>query len=129
MTRLLTCFGFLFAFGVAAVMAPVAANAGADAAAGKATYTTFCASCHGDKGDGLGPVGAALEPKPRNFVTAVYTLDTDKDGKKGTDADLANVIKNGAGPYGGSPMMTPWSQLSDADIANVIAYIKTFKKK
>ncbi len=128
MTRWLTCFGFLFAFGIAMSMAPSIAMAGGDATAGKATYTTFCASCHGDKGDGLGPVGAALEPKPRSFVAAAFTLDTDKDGKKGTDADLTNVIKNGAGQYGGSPMMTPWGHLSEADIANLVAYIRTFKK-
>lgn len=128
MTRLLTCFGFLFAFGIALAMTPDTAMAAGDAAAGKASYTTFCASCHGDKGDGLGPVGAALDPKPRSFVTAAFLLDTDKDGKVGTDADLVNVIKNGAGQYGGSPMMTPWGHLSDADVANIIAYIKTLKK-
>lgn len=126
MNRLLTGI-LMMALGVAALVTSTSAQA-ADTAAGKATYTTFCASCHGDKGDGLGPVGAALEPKPRSFVKPAYTLDTDKDGKKGTDADLKNVIKNGAGQYGGSPMMTPWSQLSDADIANVIAYLKTLKK-
>lgn len=33
---------------------------GADADAGKTVYTTSCGTCHGDKGDGAGPVGAAL---------------------------------------------------------------------
>ena len=74
-------------------------------------------------GKGDGPAGAALNPKPRDFSVGDFKYDTDKDGKPGTDADLANIIKNGAGAYGGSPLMAPWGHLSDADIQNVIAYV------
>jgi len=107
-------------------MAP-AAFAG-DAAAGKKTFTTNCVSCHGESGKGDGPVGVALQPPPRDFSKAEFAFDTDGDGTKGTEADLTNVIKNGAMKYGGSPLMAPWATLSDDDIANVIAYIRTLKQ-
>jgi mono/diheme cytochrome c family protein len=107
-------------------MAP-AAFAG-DAAAGKKTYTTNCTSCHGDTGKGDGPVGGAIQPPPRDFSKAEFVYDTDDDGTKGSDADLTNVIKNGAMKYGGSPLMAPWSTLSDDDIANLVAYIRSLKQ-
>lgn len=104
------------------------ASAAGDAAAGKATFVANCASCHGETGKGDGPVGQALDPKPRDLSTGQFKFDTDKDGKAGTDADLANVIKSGAAAYGGSPLMAPWASLSATDVQNVIAYIRTLKK-
>src|SRR5262245_30292940 len=38
-------------------------------AKGKASYTTNCVTCHGEKGDGNGPAGQYMKPKPRNLVT------------------------------------------------------------
>jgi len=37
-------------------------------AAGKDLYAKNCAACHGDKGDGKGPAGAALKPPPADFT-------------------------------------------------------------
>ena len=115
---------------IAALLAVgTAAHAAGDAAKGKAIFTANCASCHGDGGKGDGPVGAALNPHPRDFTKGEFKFDAAKDGKPGSDAALTNVIKNGAGVYGGSPLMAPWGgTLSDADIQNVIAYVRTFKK-
>lgn len=115
------------AFAAVALLAPGAALA-ADAAAGKTAFTTNCASCHGDSGKGDGPVGAALNPPPRDFSKGEFKFDTDGDGKTGTDADLKNVIQKGGGAYGGSVLMAPWPSLSDADIANLIAHIRSLKK-
>ena len=115
--------------GLLAVGLATAAYAAGDAAKGKVIFTTNCASCHGESGKGDGPVGAALNPHPRDFTKAEFKFDAAKDGKPGSDAALTNVIKNGAGVYGGSPLMAPWGgTLSDADIQNVIAYIRTFHK-
>jgi mono/diheme cytochrome c family protein len=116
--------GVLLAVGLA-----TAARAAGDPAKGKVIFTTNCTSCHGDDGKGDGPVGVALNPRPRDFTKAEFKFDAAKDGKPGSDAALTNVIKNGAGAYGGSPLMAPWGgTLSDADIQNVIAYIRTFHK-
>ncbi|MGH0038027.1 MAG: c-type cytochrome [Myxococcota bacterium] len=118
---------FLFAATCSLLTAPAAALAG-DAAAGKAPFEANCSSCHGLTGKGDGPVGAALNPKPRDFSTGEFKFDTDKDGKTGTDADLTNVIKNGAAAYGGSALMAPWAALSDEEVANIVAYIRSLKQ-
>ncbi len=92
-----------------------------DLAAGKAKFDQYCATCHGSSGKGDGPAGAALNPKPRNFTDASLM------GQK-SDAQLAKVIKEGGAASGLSPLMVAWgSVLSDQDIANIVAYIRTFK--
>ena len=116
----------LMALAIAALFTPTVAQAG-DAEAGKASYATFCLTCHGPTGAGDGPVGVALQPPPRNFGEGNFLFDTDGDGKPGTDADLKNVIKNGAQAYGGSPLMTPWGHLQDADLENLVAFVRTLK--
>lgn len=118
---------FLATLAAAALLAPGAAFA-ADAAAGKTTFDTNCASCHGVSGKGDGPVGAALQPPPRDFSVGEFKFDTDGDGKSGTDADLKGVIAQGGAAFGGSPLMAPWPTLSDDDVANVIAHIRTLKQ-
>ncbi len=111
----------------AALLLPSAGLA-ADAAAGKTTFETNCASCHGTTGKGDGPVGAALQPPPRDLSKGDFKFDTDKDGTAGSDADLAGVITQGAAAFGGSPLMAPWPTLSEADVANVIAHIRSLKE-
>jgi mono/diheme cytochrome c family protein len=99
----------------------------ADPEEGKASYTMYCMTCHGEKGDGQGPAGAALNPPPRDFSKALFSFDTDGDGQTGTDADLAAIIKNGAAQYGGSPLMTPWLHLQQQDIEHLVAYIRSLE--
>ena len=117
----------IIALATGSLLSPALALAG-DAAAGKKVYEVNCVACHGTTGKGDGPVGAALNPKPRDFSTAEFKFDTNGDGKVGTDEDLAAVIKNGGGKYGGSPLMAPWGYLPDSDIQNLIAYIRSLKQ-
>ena len=49
---------------------PFAPDNQAAVSAGQAIYTQRCLACHGEKGDGKGPAGAALTPPPANFSTA-----------------------------------------------------------
>jgi len=112
---------------LAALLAPSVALAG-DAAAGKTSFGMFCTSCHGQTGKGDGPVGAVLNPPPRDLSTGDFKFDTDGDGEAGTDADLMNVITNGAAKYGGSNQMAPWSSISESDRKNLIAFIRTLKQ-
>ena len=105
---------------------PAPALAG-DAAAGKVTFETNCASCHGTGGKGDGPVGLVLDPRPRDFTLGEFKFDTDGDGGPGTDADLQAVITQGAMKFGGSPLMAPWPTLSD-QVPDIIAYIRSLKQ-
>ena len=125
MTQKLTTICFF----VASVALFAAGTAHADAAAGKALFVkTNCNSCHGMEGRGDGPVAAALDPKPLDYVVGDFKFDADKDGTAGSDADLALVIKNGAQPYGGSAMMMGNPTLTDADIDLMVVYIRSLKQ-
>lgn len=106
----------VFSFSFALTGSPALA---ADVDAGKQTYQAMCASCHGAEGKGDGPAGAALDPKPRDF--------TDSEWQKSvTDEHIAKVTKEGGQAAGLSPLMPPWGQsLSDADVENVVAYVRT----
>ena len=125
MTQKLATICF-FVVGIALL---TAGTAHADAAAGKALFVkTNCNSCHGSEGRGDGPVAAALDPKPRDYVVGDFKFDADKDGSPGSDADLALVIKNGAAMYGGSAMMMGNPTLTDADVDLLVAYIRSLKQ-
>lgn len=127
MIRSTTRLAFV-ALAAGAFLAAPTAQAG-DAAAGKAKYDMFCGSCHGATGKGDGPVGASLNPKPRDFSVGDFKFDADKDGTPGTDTDLKLVIKNGSAAYGGSPMMAPWgATLPDGDLDNVVAFLRSLKQ-
>ncbi len=118
----------LIAAALAAVLVPASALAG-DAEKGKVPYTANCVSCHGESGKGDGPVGLVLQPPPRDFSVAEFKFDANANGKPGEDADLVLVITKGAGAFGGNQMMAPWGGLlSDEDINNLVAYIRTLKK-
>lgn len=44
---------------------------------GKKLYTQFCVVCHGPKGKGDGVAGVALNPKPANFNTNLFKIQSD----------------------------------------------------
>ncbi len=101
----------------------VAPSAFADDLPGKASYDTYCSTCHGTAGGGDGVAGAALTPKPANFTDPAFWAREDIN-----DEHLTKVIKEGGASVGKSPMMAPWGGvLSDEQVAEVIAYVKTFK--
>jgi len=101
-----------------------------DAAAGKAIYDGkgACATCHGATGAGDGAAAAALDPKPASFTTGAFRLDTDGDGQMGSDTDLANAIKNGGAKYGGNAAMPGRADFSDAEVSDLVAYVRSLKK-
>lgn len=95
---------------------------GADLEKGKQIFMTYCATCHGEKGDGQGPVGKALTPPPRDF--------TKGDFKYGSaDQDLFDTMTNGAAAKGGSPLMAPWGAvIPEADRWAIVKFIRSLKK-
>lgn len=92
-----------------------------DAAKGEAHYKTLCVACHGEKGDGNGPAGAALTPKPGNFTDPA-------NAERLTDEWIYKMVKNGGQANGKSPMMVAWSgALNDQQIRDVAAFVLKFK--
>lgn len=92
-----------------------------DAAKGETHYKTLCVSCHGEKGDGNGPAGSALNPKPTNFTDAA-------NADRLTDEWVYKMIKDGGAANGKSPLMVAWaSVLKDDQLRDVSAYVLKFK--
>jgi len=80
---------------------------------GEATYKAKCAMCHGADGTGNTPAGKAM--KARSFKS-------DED-VKATDAELIKQTKEGVGKMQGYA-----GKLTDAEIQDVVAYIRTLQK-
>jgi mono/diheme cytochrome c family protein len=92
--------------------------AAGDVAAGKELYKTRCAQCHGEDGKANTPIAKALQPPPRDHSNGNYMNKLD-------DAHLAKVIKGGGTAVGKSAIMPPQADLTDDQVANLIAYMRS----
>jgi mono/diheme cytochrome c family protein len=109
----ITGFAIVFALG-----AYVSLGKNVAAATNGATlYTTNCSSCHGAVGKGVPSAFPPLAGNPHVTGAAKSVIHTVKYGLTGS------ITVNG-GTYNGT--MPPWgAQLSNADIAAVITYIRS----
>lgn len=91
---------------------------------GRDLYNAICYACHGVKGDGKGPAAADPgSPQPRDFTSKEFVIE-------GREDEIARTIALGAeASFHGSSFMPAWgSSLSDQQIRDLIAYLKTFQK-
>ncbi|HVB81430.1 MAG TPA: c-type cytochrome [Candidatus Binataceae bacterium] len=87
------------------------------------TYQIYCARCHGDTGQGDGPDGATLSPKPRDFADCAIM-------SKISDATIIKAITSGGASVGLSRDMPAWGEaLSDKKIHALAAHVRTFCHK
>jgi len=86
-------------------------------AKGKLSFTANCVVCHGDAGDGNGPAGAALNPKPRNLTTEKF-----KNGEK--PDQVFKTLTDGLP----STAMASFAHLSEDDRWALTFYVLEFKK-
>lgn len=93
--------------------------------AGKALYTKYCSTCHGDEGKGDGTAEVYLFPKPRDFTSGIFKFQSTTVGSLPTDDDLKRIITMG---MPGSAMPS-WDRFTDTDINNLIDYIKSFSER
>jgi mono/diheme cytochrome c family protein len=94
------------------ILAVMLASSGATFAADAgALWGQHCASCHGKDGSGNTAMGKKLGLKN-------YTKE-----QSFSDAEAANVIKNGKGKMKGYK-----DKLSDADVKALVAYVRSLKK-
>lgn len=103
--------GLAVAIGLA-VAAPAAKG---DAAAGKALFAKKCAGCHGPSGEGKEALAKMLKTTMRDLGSAEVQAKSDDE--------LAKNITEGTGK------MKPVKDASAGDVANVVAFIRTLKKK
>ena len=85
----------------------------AHAQSGAAVYKAKCAMCHGMDGKGETAVGKSL--KLRDLGSP--------EVQKETDDEMIAITANGKGK-----MMGYKGKLTDAEIKDVVSYIRTFKK-
>jgi len=95
------------------VLAPVL-WAGGNAEAGKAVYDKKCASCHAKDGAGNPGIAKAMKVELRHLGA--------KEAQAKSDADLKKDTVEGVGKMKGI-------KLTDAEAADVIAYLRTLKQK
>ncbi len=84
-------------------------------ARGKTLYGKNCQSCHGDKGDGKGPVAQRL-----GFEAGDLTNAKEMSGE--TDGELAWKIATGMDPM---PAFKKDKNLTDAEIWDLVNYSRT----
>ena len=90
------------------------AFAAADAAAGKATFASKCAGCHGAGGEGKDSLAKMLKVEMRPLGS--------KEVQSQSDSDLKKVVLEGTGKMKASAGI-------DAKTADdVVAYLRTLKK-
>lgn len=88
---------------------------------GKTLYAFHCASCHGVKGDGKGPVAQYLFPKPRDLTSGIFKYRSTRGPIPG-DLDILQTVKMG---IPGSAM-PGWDMLKMEDWRALLAAVKTF---
>lgn len=88
---------------------------------GKAVYDQHCAACHGAKGDGNGPATVWLFPKPRDFNSGLFKIQSTPAGNPPTDEDVFQTITRG---MAGSSMPS-FTYLSEQQRRDVVQYVKS----
>jgi cytochrome c5 len=86
-----------------------------DAKAGKAVYTKSCATCQGAEDEGKPALDKALKAEMRHLGS--------KQVQEKTDAQLRKDTVEGTGK------MKPVKGLSDKDLVDLIAYMRSLAKK
>ena len=104
----------LMAAAVLVMAASPAVLAAGDAAAGKAVFAQKCALCHGADAMGNTPVAKA-------FNADLNLHDAKAQALK--DSEIEDTIKNGRGKMPKPP------GVADADIPNLVAFIRTLADK
>jgi cytochrome c oxidase cbb3-type subunit 2 len=94
-------------------------------ARGKQVYLRRCVGCHGEKGDGNGPMATFLDPRPRNFTLGEFKFRTTPSGSLPTDGDLFRTLTHGVR----FTAMPTWHELPEKDRIAVISFIKTFSDR
>lgn len=90
---------------------------------GEKLFATYCVACHGESGEGNGPLAPALTTPPRNLADAAYMATLSEER-------LLQVMANGGQSVGKSALMPPWNGwLNYQQLSYVAAYLRELSKK
>ena len=85
----------------------------------KGLYRQLCASCHGESGQGRGPVAASQNPYPREFRHGIFKYKSTARKNKPIKADIARALRKG---MSGSQMPL-FNKLPDEKIDALVDYV------
>ncbi|MDH5720695.1 MAG: c-type cytochrome [Spirochaetia bacterium] len=87
---------------------------------GKVVYEQYCLTCHGISGEGDGPGGKSLNPKPRNFKSEQFKFGDSLEA-------VMNTVTNGSPK---APTMVPFKgTLTPEQIKAVSEHVRTLAGK
>jgi mono/diheme cytochrome c family protein len=87
---------------------------------GRVVYMKNCMHCHGVTGDGAGPTGQFLNPRPRDYRKGVFKFTSTQPGEKASRNDLHRVVQYGIpGTY-----MPSFLLLGDRETKAVVEYVR-----
>ena len=96
---------------------PVSAQAQAN---GESIYEERCAFCHGENGDGNGPVAPYLNPRPRDFTTSQFKFRTTVSGELPLRENVIDIVEKGVR----GTAMPSWEEiLTESEIGAVVDYV------
>ncbi len=101
---------------------PADRDGGSDPDRGLYIFQAYCVACHGENGQGDGPMAAKLY---RDF--GVQPTDLSKPGfhKSRTDKELAQAVRQGGVAVHKTPFMPAWgTTLTDRQVGDLVAYIR-----
>lgn len=85
----------------------------------KGLYRQLCASCHGESGQGRGPVAASQNPYPRDFRHGIFKYKSTSRKNKPIKTDIARSLRKGLP----GTQMPVFNKLPDDKLDALVDYV------
>lgn len=96
-----------------------------DLTRGQAIYQERCVQCHGVSGDGKGPSGHFMYPRPRDYRKGIFKFTSTPFGYRPLRDDLVRTVKQGIR----GTSMPAFPLLSQSDIQAVVDYVVALTRR
>ena len=111
-------FSVLSVFFISLSFIDAQAEEGLSLIEGERIYMHYCASCHGNKGNGKGFNSKNLDPRPANHTDAELM-------SRRSNKDLSEAVSGGGKMVGKATLMPPWGEvLSKTQIGSLVMYLR-----